>query len=241
MLSPGDGAGGEGLHWAPSDPNGALIFMHGLGDTAAGWSELLQLLEALQIHEQTRLVLPTAPIRPVSLNLGMRMNAWSDIRGLTQDASEDREGLLASKARIDDLIESEVKRGIPPSRILVGGFSQGGAVAYLVGLTSRHKLGGILSLSAWCPLGKEIQVSQHYAEAVPRILHCHGAVDDLVRPVYGQTSVESIRNRLIDLGASPEKCQEQIAFKLYEGLAHSANAQELSDVKAFLSQIYRGQ
>ncbi|CDJ67392.1 hypothetical protein ENH_00035480 [Eimeria necatrix] len=238
VLSPGDTIGGEGLHWCPSKATGTLIFMHGLGDTAGGWSELLQLFEAAQIHEKARLILPTAPTRPVTLNMGVRMTAWSDIRGLSADSSEDKDGLMASKARIDRIIDSEIKAGIHPSRILVGGFSQGGALAYLVGLTSPHKLGGILALSSWCPLGKEIQVSPHYAQAVPRILHCHGAVDDIVRPIYGQTSVESVRNRLIDSGARPEKCQDDITFKLYEGLGHSANQQELNDIKVFLSRVF---
>ncbi|OEH75236.1 putative phospholipase/carboxylesterase [Cyclospora cayetanensis] len=238
VLSPGDTMGGDGLHWAPSGATGTLIFMHGLGDTAEGWYELLQLLESAQVHEKTRLILPTAPIRPVTLNMGMRMTAWSDIRGLSADSSEDKEGLLASKARLDAIIEKEVKNGINPSRIVIGGFSQGGAMAYLVGLTSPHKLGGILSLSSWCPLGKEIQVSAHYAQAVPRILHCHGAVDDIVRPVYGQTSLESVRNRLIDSGAAPDQCQERIKFYLYQGLGHAASAQELSDVKKFFSSLF---
>ena len=241
VLSPGDGNGGEGLHWKPSNANGTLIFMHGLGDTAGGWTELLQLFEAAQIHENTRLILPTATTRPVTLNMGVRMTAWSDIRGLSADAKEDKEGLMASKARIDKIIEAEIKAGIDPSRILVGGFSQGGALAYLVGLTSPHKLGGIVALSSWCPLGKEIEVSPHYVQAVPRILHCHGALDEMVRPVYGQTSVESVRNRLIDLGARPEKCQEDITFKMYQGLGHSANQQELNDLKAFLSRVFGSQ
>ncbi|CDJ53214.1 hypothetical protein EBH_0055350 [Eimeria brunetti] len=241
VLSPGDSVGGEGLHWAPSGATGTLIFMHGLGDTASGWTELLQLFEAANIHQTTRLILPTASTRPVTLNMGVRMTAWSDIRGLSADASEDKEGLMASKARIDKIIESEIKAGIDPSRILVGGFSQGGALAYLVGLTSVHKLGGIIALSTWCPLGKEIEVSSHYVQAVPRILHCHGAQDDMVRPVYGQTSLESVRNRLIDLGARPEKCHEDITFKLYPGLGHSANQQELNDVKAFLSRTFGSQ
>ncbi|KAL8455998.1 hypothetical protein Emag_000241 [Eimeria magna] len=239
MLATGDGAGGEGLHWAPKNPTAALIFMHGLGDTAAGWAELLQVLEAAQLEDSTRLVLPTAPVRPVTLNMGMRMNAWSDIRGVTEDASEDKEGLLASKERIDALIDQEIKRGIDPSRIVVGGFSQGGAMAYLVGLTSPHRLGGILPLSCWCPLGNEIEVSKHYAQSVPRILHCHGSRDDLVRPIYGQTSVEGIRNRFLDLGAPPDQCQNNISFKSYEGLSHSASQQELSDIGIFLSKILK--
>ncbi|CDJ61074.1 phospholipase/carboxylesterase, putative [Eimeria maxima] len=241
VLSPGDGVGGEGLHWAPSNANGALIFMHGLGDTAGGWSDLLQLFEAAQIHQNTRLILPTASTRPVTLNMGVRMTAWSDIRGLSPDAIEDEAGLMDSKARIDKIIDSQIEAGIDPSRILVGGFSQGGAVAYLVCLTSPHKLGGILAMSSWCPLGKVIEVSPHYVEAVPRIMHCHGAVDDMVRPVYGQTSVESVRNRLIDAGARPEKCQEDITFKLYPGLGHFANQQELNDIKAFLSRTFGSQ
>lgn len=241
MLSPGDGIGGEGLHWAPPEADSSIIFMHGLGDTAEGWAEMLQVLQAAQLHTRTRLLLPTAPVRPVTLNMGMRMTAWSDIRGLTPDSSEDKEGLMASKRRIDDIIEAEIRRGISPSRIVVAGFSQGGAMAYLVGLTSANVLGGILTLSSWCPLGKEIQVSSHYVKAVPLLLHCHGSADELVRPVYGQMSLESIRNRLLDMGAPPQMCQERLNIKLYEGLGHAANAQELSDVKIFLSKILGGQ
>lgn len=236
-LSPGDGYGGEGLHWAPSSPRASFIFLHGLGDTAAGWAELLQLLESAQLHTKTRLILPTAPPRRVTLNMGMRMTAWSDIRGLTPDAEEDRDGLMESKARIDEIIEGEIKKGINPAHIVIGGFSQGGAVAYLVGLTCKHRLGGVLALSAWCPLGKEILVEKHYIEEVPQILHCHGAADDIVRAVYGQTSLESVRNRLMDLGAKPELCSNKIVFKLYNNLTHSASQEELNDAKNFLVDI----
>ena len=240
VLSPGDGVGGEGFHWSPSGADASFIFMHGLGDTGAAWGELLNLLEAANLHTTTRLVLPTAPIRPVTLNMGMRMTAWSDIRGLTVDASEDKEGLMASKTRIDKIIQADIERGISPSRILVGGFSQGGAMAYLVGLTSSYALGGIVGLSSWCPLGKEIKVSNKYIEeGIPAILHCHGSADDIVRSVYGQTSVESIRNRFIDMGAKPEICEEKIKFILYPNMMHSVSTEELNEVKTFLINLLR--
>ncbi|PHJ16174.1 phospholipase carboxylesterase, partial [Cystoisospora suis] len=156
----GDGHGGEGLHIFPPSSSSSrdpclstVIFLHGLGDTAAGWRDVLPLLSTLPCFMSLRIILPTAPIRPISLNGGMPMPAWGDIFALTRDAPEDRTSYLQTKERIDEILRKEVEEaGVPPERILLGGFSQGGAMAYLVGLQSKYRLGGIIALSTWLPL-----------------------------------------------------------------------------------------
>ncbi|OXB69711.1 UNVERIFIED_CONTAM: hypothetical protein H355_013769, partial [Colinus virginianus] len=138
-----------------------LIFLHGLGDTAEGWTDVLSLAAAALPNAAAylRVILPTADVRPVTLTGGLPTHAWSDVIGLTRTSPEDEAGFLASKARIDTIINEEVAAGVSPSRILLGGFSQGGAVAYLVGLQSSYRLAGIIALSTWLPLTRSLKLN----------------------------------------------------------------------------------
>ena len=101
---------------------------------------------------QTKFILPTADARPISLNGGMSMNGWSDIYGLDAAAKEDENGFKQSGDRVNRIIQTEVDGGVDPAKIIVGGFSQGGAVALHVALRSQFALGGCVALSTWLPL-----------------------------------------------------------------------------------------
>lgn len=102
--------------------------------------------------ENTKFILPTASSIPISINGGMEMNGWSDIHGLSMDATEDREGFDLAAARINTIIQSEIEKGIPASKIAIGGFSQGGALALHVSLRSPNSFAGCVALSTWLPL-----------------------------------------------------------------------------------------
>lgn len=115
-------AGGRGVSMVPNSGKYSklVLWFHGLGDEADGWSELMPKLE------DTKFVLPTAPVRPISLNGGFKMTGWSDIMGLSLDSPEDRAGFDESAARIDSIIKHEIEaNGISASNIAIGGFSQG--------------------------------------------------------------------------------------------------------------------
>eukprot|EP00096_Caligus_rogercresseyi_P007144 TRINITY_DN2472_c0_g1_i1.p1 TRINITY_DN2472_c0_g1~~TRINITY_DN2472_c0_g1_i1.p1 ORF type:complete len:231 (-),score=68.40 TRINITY_DN2472_c0_g1_i1:2141-2833(-) len=200
---------------------GTLIFLHGLGDTGDGWAT--SLAEVRPPH--VKVICPTANILSVTLNSGYNMPAWFDLFSLKVEGPEDGPGIAAAKTRIESIIAKEIADGIPPERIVLGGFSQGGALALHAGLTGSYKLGGVIALSCWLPLHKEFSCSGK--EDVP-VLQLHGNCDPVVPYRWGQLSSTVLKNSL-----------RQHEFKTYEGLAHQSSSEELEDVKAFLNQVLR--
>lgn len=161
-----------------------------------------------------RYVFPTAPISPVSLNGGLPMPSWFDIYGLGPDSPEDEQGVKQSAQKLAQLISDEEKRGIPRDRIVIGGFSQGGAVALYTAFTiSGPKLGGLLALSTWMPSHKTLPESIKQSENKSiKILQCHGLADPVVQFALGSRTSEL-------LAAS---CPN-FKFKQYENLQHSSS------------------
>ncbi|CBZ54084.1 hypothetical protein NCLIV_045170 [Neospora caninum Liverpool] len=269
-LQPGDGYGGDGFHRFPTvSVDGAprpatIIFLHGLGDTAAGWADLISLLSSLPCFPSLRVILPTAPVRPVTLNGGFPAPAWTDIFSLSKDTPEDREGFLESKRRIDAILRGEIEDAhIPPERIVLAGFSQGGALAYFVGLQAPYRLGGIVALSTWTPLAQELRASdaclgkkdkegqgQTTAEGEtqetqgPRgptpVLHCHGEQDELVLFEFGEESAALVKQQYA-AACGEEVAKEAVKFRPFRGLGHSANPQELAEVRLFVESVLKPQ
>ena len=201
-----------------------LILLHGLGDTGNGWADLE--LPAGELRG-LKLVFPTASERPVTLNGGMSMTAWSDIRSLSAlEAEEDAAGFAASASYVHSLIAAEVAAGIPHSRIFLAGFSQGGAVALHVGLRTAQPLAGVLGLSTWLPLEKDYPAALGEGAAATPFLLLHGTADQVVRTQYGQQSYA----RLQELGVSAE-------MKLYRGMGHGACPEELQDLAAWMTKL----
>jgi len=149
-ASRGDGLGGKCIVLMPKSGTyqKVVLWFHGLGDTADGWAGLMPQLEI----ENAKFILPTAPERPISINGGYAMPGWSDIFGLDMEAAEDKKGFDESAARVNSLIQAEIDKGVAPSKILVGGFSQGGALALHVSLRSPLALAGCVALSTWLPM-----------------------------------------------------------------------------------------
>lgn len=145
-----DGLGGRGVTFIPSSGSykNVVVWMHGLGDTADGWASMMPSLGLTE----TKFILPTADNKPISINGGMPMPAWSDIYGLDDKTREDRVGFDQSKSRIDRIVQAEIDKGIEPKRVVIAGFSQGGALAFHTALRSVHPLGGCIGLSTWVPL-----------------------------------------------------------------------------------------
>uniref|UniRef100_A0A674HS05 palmitoyl-protein hydrolase n=1 Tax=Taeniopygia guttata TaxID=59729 RepID=A0A674HS05_TAEGU len=128
----------------------AVIFLHGLGDTGHSWADALSSIRLPYV----KYICPHAPRIPVTLNMKMVMPSWFDLMGLTPDAPEDEAGIKKAAENIKAIIEHEMKNGIPPNRIILGGFSQGGALSLYTALTCQHQLAGIVALSCWLPLHK---------------------------------------------------------------------------------------
>ncbi|KAH9491711.1 acyl-protein thioesterase [Bulinus truncatus] len=203
----------------------SLIFLHGLGDTGHGWAEQFRELSFKHI----RCVCPHAPHKPVTLNGGLIMPSWFDIRGLDPSSAEDEQGIKESSKELQQLIAKEVSEGIPPERIIIGGFSQGGAVALYTAFGTDTKIGGVLALSTWLPMNKYFTNASNakYNTGVP-VLQCHGTGDPLVSYRWGQATHEIIKT-----------FNPAAQFKSYSNMGHSSNPLEMEDVKHFLQDILK--
>ena len=166
--------------------------MHGLGADGYDFANFVPELQ-LSSHLPVRFVFPHAPVRPISLNHGLPMRAWYDIHALEGDAREDEAGLRESQKDIIELIEQEHLRGIPRNRIILGGFSQGGAMALFTGLRYSMPLGGIIALSSYLPLSKKLSVEANPANGTVPIFIAHGSADPIVPLEWGKKTVQILK------------------------------------------------
>jgi predicted esterase len=222
-----DGIGGRGISFVPTSGtySNVVIWLHGLGDTADGWASMMP---SLGIND-TKFILPTANSRGISLNGGMAMPGWSDIYGLDMNSREDAEGFAESADRINRIIQSEVDKGSVTNRIVIAGFSQGGALALHTSLRSQYTLGGCLALSTWLPLSSQYPSAMSAANANLKILQIHGDEDQVVAHQWGEMSHEKLK-RLITAPV-PE-------FVTIEGMGHSSDPDEITYVKRFLKSVF---
>jgi phospholipase/carboxylesterase len=204
-------------------PNAAVIWLHGLG---ADGHDFVPIVPELRLPQgcEPRFVFPHAPVRPVTINNGMRMRAWYDIGGFSPEAREDESGIRESVARIEGLIRSAEQDGIAANRIVIAGFSQGGAVALHAGLRHAEPLAGILSLSAWLPLRHTMGEASRANQRVP-ILMCHGLYDPMVPIALAEASREVLTSH----GYAVE-------WKTYP-MQHQICAEEIADISAWLCRV----
>ncbi|XP_071964266.1 acyl-protein thioesterase 2-like [Antedon mediterranea] len=199
----------------------SVIFLHGLGDTGHSWAAGLDSFKEPHI----KYICPTAPTIPVTLNSGFQMPAWFDIVSLSFTGSEDSAGIINSSKLIQSIIEEEVKAGIDRSRIIIGGFSQGGAVALYSALSNPQPVGGVVCLSCWLPLHASFPEASKGDNSFP-ILQCHGDRDPMVNYKFGQMTASVV-----------SKMCTNHTFTTYPGLEHSSSAKEMLDVKNFILKV----
>ena len=208
-------------------PNGAvvnasIIWLHGLGADGSDFAPLVPQL-GLPDSFGIRFIFPNAPSIPVSINNGFVMPAWYDIKEVDIDRHVDEEQLKQSAAGVHALIDREIERGVDSSRIIVAGFSQGGAVSYEAGLTYPKPLAGIMALSTYFATATSIKVNP-IQNSIP-ILICHGSMDPVVSEALGLKSAATLRN----LGFAPE-------YNSYP-MEHSLCPQQIMDIAAWMSRI----
>jgi len=201
-----------------------VIFLHGLGDTGLGWSMGMEEIR----RKDVKYLCPTAPTQPVSLNYGFQMPSWFDIHGLEDDSPVDLRGLKVASEAIRGLIDEEVSNGIKEDRIVLGGFSQGGALALFTHLTMTSclpSLAGVAAFSTWLPPvnGHEKLVSN--TTQTP-ILQCHGSADEIVPFRRGQQTFKLLQT-----------INSNVTFKEYRGMGHHSSMEEMEDLRAFLDQV----
>jgi len=178
----------------PEDAEASVLWLHGLGASGHDFADVPPLLNLPRV----RFVFPHAPNRPVTINMGLIMPAWFDVRRLAGPAleegivgAEDERGIRDSAARIVDLIERERERGVSPQRVVLGGFSQGGAMALFVGARFPERLAGIMVLSGWEMLASTRQAEETEASRQAPLLVCHGRRDPMVPFEGGRRAYEA--------------------------------------------------
>ncbi|GAB4469699.1 MAG: alpha/beta hydrolase [Burkholderiaceae bacterium] len=208
------------------DPAATVIWLHGLGADGYDFVPIVRELESLGAPA-ARYVFPHAPMRPVTINGGYVMRAWYDILGTDLDRREDEAGIRASQAAVENLIAREVARGTPPARIVLAGFSQGGAIALHSGLRRPQPLAGLVALSCYLPLVDRFEAERHPASARVPIFLAHGNADPVVPIARGVAA----RDRLVALG-------HPVAWHEYP-MPHSVCAEQIRDIAAFLRDVLR--
>jgi phospholipase/carboxylesterase len=169
----------------PGGPSGTVLWLHGLGADGHDFEPLVPLLGLPRV----RFVFPHAPRRPVTINGGLEMRAWYDLRSLgTSPDRHSAEDIRASAAQIEALLAREAERGVPPERTVLAGFSQGGAMTYFVGDRYRQALCGLMVLSAGEVLPDTREAEASPANRLTPLLVCHGTEDRLVDVARGRAA-----------------------------------------------------
>ena len=208
----------------------SVIWMHGLGADGHDFEPIVLEL-GLPRSLALRFVFPNAPLQPVTINNGHVMRAWYDVAfGDLEGRSRrpDEAGVRASVAAIEALIAREVARGVPARRIVLAGFSQGGAIALATGLRHAQQLAGIMALSTYLPLSESLPAEAAEANRSIPVFFAHGSVDPVIPIEMAQTSVE----RLQALGY-PVQWQEY-------RMPHSVHPQEIADIRDWLVKVLDG-
>ena len=209
-------------HETAPNPRHAVIWLHGLGADGNDFAPIVPELVD-RAWPPLRFVFPHAPVRPVTINNGMRMRAWYDIKGMQIADKQDEPGIRESIAQLDELIAREGERGIPSQRVLLAGFSQGGAIVLAGGVRHAAKLAGIMALSTYLPLAEKTAGERSEANRGLPVFMGHGSIDNVVPEVLGTTT----RNTLETLGYAVE-------WHSYP-MAHQVSAQEIADLRKWMA------
>jgi len=205
------------------NPCGSVIWLHGLGADGHDFEPIVPQL-ALPESSSLRFLFPHAPVRPVTINGGTAMRAWYDILSFDAQGRADADGVRQSSAMLDALIENEIARGMAAEKIVVAGFSQGGAVAIHTALHTAHNIAGLMALSTYMPLDVD-ESAVTVSRSLP-IFMAHGRQDPVLQLAWGKASAD----RLIELGLT-------VDWHEYS-MEHAVCAQEVADIGRWLLDVY---
>ena len=205
-------------------PDATVIWMHGLGDDGRGWSEIVPTL-ALPAALRVRFLFPHAPVMPVSINQGFRMRAWYDVRAANITERADIDGVRRSQRQVDTLIAREATRGVAPARVVLAGFSQGGAIALFAGLRHPQRLAALVALSTYLVGPERVVAEASAANRDVPIFMAHGTRDPVVQYAWGVAS----RDALVAAGWPVE-------WHEYP-MEHSAVLEEIVAAGRFISHV----
>ncbi len=201
--------------------NASVIWLHGLGADGHDFEPIVHELNLPHV----RFILPHAPEMAITRNNGYIMPAWYDVYGLTPISKEDEAGIQASENYINALIKIEIDKGIPAERIVIAGFSQGGAMALHTSLRYPKKLAGVLALSTYLPLKSKLVAEASLTNKNLSIFMAHGIFDDVITFDTAKTSLNTLQS-----------CQYLVNWHEYN-MGHSLCAQEIIDIRDFLQRV----
>ncbi len=212
-----------------ANPQGSVIWLHGLG---ADGHDFEAIVPELGVADQLslRFVFPHAPMRPVTINGGMTMRAWYDILTLERGGPQDEAGIRESGRLLELLIEREHQRDIPHDKIVLAGFSQGGAIALHTALRYPNRLAGLMALSTWLPLQDSFDTevvgnTRAQSQELP-VFMAHGSFDPMLPMALGQQSCETLG-----------KAGYSVEWHDYP-MAHAVCAEEIADIRNWLLSVY---
>lgn len=205
-----------------SDITSSVIWLHGLG---ASGHDFVPIVPHLQLPAElgVRFVFPHARSIPITINGGMVMPAWYDILSMDIEREIDTQQIMDSAAAIEALIEREIEKGIPSEKIVLAGFSQGGAVAYQVALSFPKKLGGLMAMSTYFATHKTVELNAENSDLPIHIFH--GSADSMVPEAMGKHALEALKAK----NFVPE-------YKTYP-MQHEVCLEEITDASAFLQKV----
>ena len=208
------------------DPVASIIWLHGLG---ADGHDFEPIVPELKIPEDmpVRFIFPHAPVRPITINGGMRMRGWYDLKTMTFDREEDRNGFDESSKLVQSLIQQELDRGVSSTKIMLAGFSQGGAISLYTGLRYPMPLAGIIALSTYLPFAEETESERHNANNDIDIFMAHGVAD----PVIPLFLADQSRQHL-------ESLQYPLKWATYN-MEHSLHMEEIMAISEFIQENLR--
>jgi len=197
------------------DPDHAVIWLHGLGADGNDFAPIVPQLRCAQTRA-VRFVFPHAPVRPVTVNGGMRMRAWYDILGFEIARDQDIQGIAESLRQVERLIQREIDRGIAPGKLVLAGFSQGGAVALRLALGRKQRLAGTMALSCYLLEGETLGEWLTPAGRETPIFMAHGTHDPIVPVALGRDATQKLAEQGVQVAWSEwpmqhAVCPEEVA------------------------------
>ena len=206
-----------------SSPLLSIIWLHGLGADGHDFAVVVPELEKLGVH-RCRFIFPHAPIQAVTINGGMEMRSWYDITSLDFESREqDAAGIHASAVLVENLIQREIDRGVPAERIMIAGFSQGGAIALHMLIRLEFKIAGVIALSTYLPLSETVAGEKSQANQHTPVFMAHGQQDDVIDLRYAEES----RDTLVTHGYN-------VQWKSY-AMPHSLSIDEIVDLAQWIT------
>lgn len=204
-----------------------VIWLHGLGADGHDFEPIVQELN-LPADLAIRFIFPHAPMMPVTINNGYVMRAWYDILAMDIGSRQDEAGVRQSQQQVKQLIDQQITEGIPSERIVLAGFSQGGAVILQTGLRLHKPLAGLMALSTYLPLADSFAAEKTAENAQVPIFMAHGDSDPVVKPELAYRA----RSLL-------ERQGYEVEWQEYAGMEHGVCAQEITHIRQWLLKVFR--